>query len=78
MRLASGEIWTIPITLDVSKDVASGLESGQRIVLRDPRDDLALAILTIDDIYTPNKEVEAKEVFRGDPEHPAIRYLLDT
>lgn len=77
MRLASGEIWTIPIPLDVSEETASKFSEGERVVLRDPRDDAALAIITIADIYKPDKHEEAKKVFRGDPEHPAIRYLFD-
>lgn len=78
MRLVSGQIWSIPITLDVSEETAKQFEEGQRVVLRDPRDDSPLAIITIADIYKPNKETEAKKVFRGDPEHPAIKYLFDT
>ncbi|KAG0681348.1 Sulfate adenylyltransferase [Pichia californica] len=78
MRLASGEIWSIPITLDVSEETSKIFSENERVVLRDPRDDAPLAIITIADIYKPNKEEEAKKVFRGDPEHPAIRYLLDT
>lgn len=77
MRLASGQIWSIPITLDVSEETSQQFTEGERVVLRDPRDDAALAIITIADIYKPNKEEEAKKVFRGDPEHPAIRYLQD-
>lgn len=78
LRLASGEVFPMPITLDVSKETAGQYSAGDRLVLRDLRDDAPLAILTIGDIYTPDKQVEAEKVFRGDPEHPAIRYLLDT
>lgn len=47
----------MPITLDVSKQVIdeNKLQSGARITLRDFRDDRNLAILTIDDIYRPDK-----------------------
>jgi sulfate adenylyltransferase len=78
MRLANGQIWSIPITLDVSEETSKLFTEGERVVLRDPRDDAPLAIITVADIYKPNKQEEAKKVFRGDPEHPAIRYLLDT
>lgn len=77
MRLSTGELWSMPITLDVSKEQAETFAAGQRIVLRDPRDDAPLAIITVGDIYTPNKQLEAEKVFRGDPEHPAVRYLFD-
>ena len=36
MRLTSGVLWPIPITLDVSDDFAAGLKSGQHIALRFP------------------------------------------
>ncbi|GME72629.1 unnamed protein product [Ambrosiozyma monospora] len=78
MRLADGTVWTIPITLDLNEETASSLQPEERVVLRDPRDGASLAILTVADVYKPDKKVEAKKVFRGDPEHPAIRYLFDT
>ncbi|KAI8835717.1 sulfate adenylyltransferase [Chytridium lagenaria] len=61
MRLANGTLWPMPINLDVSSQQVTtlGLRSGSRIALRDPRDDSPLAILTINDIYTPNKSREA-------------------
>lgn len=47
----------MPITLDVSKQVISdaGLKPGARVTLRDFRDDRNLAILTVEDIYQPDK-----------------------
>ncbi|KAB5596031.1 Sulfate adenylyltransferase [Ceratobasidium theobromae] len=77
LRLKSGVLFPMPINLDVSKDDAEqlGLEPGARIALRDPRDENPLAILTVEDVYTPNKAVEAEKVFGGDPEHPSVVYL---
>ncbi|KAF7591849.1 Sulfate adenylyltransferase [Aspergillus hancockii] len=76
-RLADGNLFSMPITLDASQQVISELklQAGSRVTLRDFRDDRNLAILTIDDIYRADKEKEAKLVFGGDAEHPAIRYL---
>lgn len=56
-RLSDGNLFSIPITLDVSKESIQehGLKPGARITLRDFRDDRNLAILTIDDIYRPDK-----------------------
>jgi sulfate adenylyltransferase len=47
----------MPITLDVSQAVIDDgkLKAGSRVTLRDFRDDRNLAILTIDDIYLPDK-----------------------
>lgn len=50
-------LFSIPITLDVSKEQIEelGLKPGARVTLRDFRDDNNLAIITIDDIYKPDK-----------------------
>jgi ATP sulfurylase len=49
----------MPITLDVSQQTIDELkiQPGARITLRDFRDDSNLAILTVDDIYRPDKYV---------------------
>ena len=36
MRLTSGVLWPLPITLDVTEAFADGIESGEVIALRDP------------------------------------------
>ncbi|AEO65038.1 uncharacterized protein THITE_2111564 [Thermothielavioides terrestris NRRL 8126] len=79
-RLASGLLFSMPITLDVAQETIDelSLKAGARITLRDFRDDRNLAILTVEDVYKPDKAVEAKEVFGGDEDHPAVRYLFNT
>ena len=59
VRLADGNLFSMPITLDVSQHTVNdnSLKAGSRIILRDFRDDRNLAILTIDDIYRPDKYV---------------------
>ncbi|EYE96175.1 sulfate adenylyltransferase [Aspergillus ruber CBS 135680] len=79
VRLADGNLFSMPITLDASQQTVSdnNLQPGARITLRDFRDDRNLAILTIDDIYRPDKQKEAKLVFGGDEDHPAVQYLYN-
>ncbi|KPI43853.1 Sulfate adenylyltransferase [Cyphellophora attinorum] len=79
-RLADGALFSMPINLDVTSQTAErlGLKPGARVTLRDFRDDRNIAILTVDDVYRPDKKREAQEVFGGDPEHPAIVYLNNT
>ena len=50
----------MPITLDVSKKAIEelGIKPGARITLRDFRDDRHLAIITVDDVYRPDKYVD--------------------
>lgn len=56
-RLADGNIFSMPITLDVSQETIdeAGVKPGARIALRDLRDDRNLAIITVDDVYRPDK-----------------------
>ncbi|CAL1707659.1 unnamed protein product [Somion occarium] len=78
LRLADGVLFPIPVTLDVSRQDIDRLsiKPGLRIALRDPRDDEALAIITVDDIYKPDFVKEAVEVFgANDPAHPSVAYL---
>ncbi|MGH8274816.1 MAG: bifunctional sulfate adenylyltransferase/adenylylsulfate kinase [Gammaproteobacteria bacterium] len=75
MRLASGALWPMPITLDVSREFAEKLSKGDRIALRDP-EGVALAILNVEDVWEPDKSAEAVGVFgRDDRAHPTVRYL---
>jgi sulfate adenylyltransferase len=55
--LADGNLFSIPITLDLSKEQIEeiGVKPGARITLRDFRDDRNLAIINVEDIYKPDK-----------------------
>ncbi|RXW21393.1 hypothetical protein EST38_g4462 [Candolleomyces aberdarensis] len=81
LRLADGTLFPIPVNLDVSKEDIENLKiaPGARIALRDPRDDQALAIITVEDIYTPDRVKEAVNVFGADdPAHPSVAYLRNS
>lgn len=78
MRLASGALWPIPITLDVSEAFASTVEPGQDIALRDA-EGVILAILSVTDKWVPDKAREAQAVFGADDlAHPSVNYLHHT
>ena len=62
MRLADGTLWTMPITLDVSKEFAEKMKPGQYIALRDG-EGVMLAVIKAEDIWEPNREQEAEQVF---------------
>ena len=57
-------LFSIPITLDLSQETIDELkvQPGARITLRDFRDDSNLAILTVDDVYRPDKWVPFPDV----------------
>jgi len=76
MRLVSGVLWPIPVTLDVSEEFASAVETGQRIALRDP-EGVLLATMEISDKWTPDRLSEATRIFKTTDElHPGVAYLL--
>ena len=75
MRLVDGQLWPMPITLDISDKFAGTVEPGQDIALRD-QEGVILATMTITDKWIPNKAREAEKVFGADDDaHPAVNYL---
>ncbi|NOZ93127.1 MAG: bifunctional sulfate adenylyltransferase/adenylylsulfate kinase [Acidobacteria bacterium] len=77
MRLPGGLLWPMPITLDVSAELAESLEPGRRLALRDP-EGVMLAVLHVEDIWQPDRRAEAEQVFgTANPEHPGVGYLLN-
>ena len=76
-RLTSGELWPMPINLDVSMEMGKKLEAEQKsVALRDHEGNL-IAVMDMNDVWEADKAREAESVFGGDSEHPAIRYLYD-
>ena len=79
MRLSSGEVWPIPITLDVDENYISdnSIEIGSKIALRE-KEGFLIAFLTISDIWNPDKKVEAEAVFKSNnAHHPGVNNLLN-
>lgn len=75
MRLQNGSLWPIPITLDVDEEFATCLSLGDRVALRHP-EGMVLVILTIQDIWRPNREEQAQLVYgTTDEAHAGIFYL---
>ena len=78
MRLEDDTLWPIPICLDVAEDTAAALETGRAAAIRDPEGFL-LAVMQVADIWTPDREKEAREVYgTTDRKHPGVNYLLNT
>jgi sulfate adenylyltransferase len=77
MRLSDNTVWPMPLCLDVSEKIALSLEKNQKVALND-QEGFMLAILTVEDIWQPDKHAEAKAVYgTDDPEtHPGVRHLL--
>jgi len=77
MRLTSGVLWPMPITLDVKEEFAKTLTPGSsKIALRDP-EGVMLAVLHVEDVWQPDLKVEAQAVFGSTSKlHPGSNYLL--
>ena len=76
LRLANGIVWPMPIVLSVSPEIAKPLAKGQTLALRDEEGTM-LAVLDVEDLWTPDPEAEAKAVFGTvDQAHPGVRALL--
>jgi sulfate adenylyltransferase len=77
MRLPSGLLWPIPVTLDVDPGFAEKIAAGETIALRDP-EGVLLATLEVQDIWTPDKNREAIAVFgTDDVAHTGVDFLLN-
>ncbi|WP_417910375.1 bifunctional sulfate adenylyltransferase/adenylylsulfate kinase [Candidatus Electronema sp. PJ] len=77
MRLADGKIWPLPVCLDVEEAFAAKLKPGDRVALNDGEGFL-LAVLTVGEIWQPDKQAEAKAVY-GTTEadrHPGVQALF--
>ena len=77
MRLESGDLWPVPICLDIPESLAAPLETGQSVALRDPEGFL-LGIMTIEDIWPVELEKEALAIYgTQDTSHPGVDYLYN-
>jgi len=78
MRLTSGVLWPMPITLDVTEDFAKSLKPGSsKVALRDG-EGVMLAVLNVEDVWQPDRSAEAKSVFGTTSKaHPGADYAMN-
>ncbi|VAX13338.1 Sulfate adenylyltransferase / Adenylylsulfate kinase [hydrothermal vent metagenome] len=77
LHLADGTLWPVPIVLDVTDEFADSLKIGQKIALRDGEGFMP-AVMTVEDIWEPDKELEAESVYTTtSKDHPAVQYLYE-
>lgn len=77
MRLANGELWPMPITLDVDEATMKAAVKAGQLTLRD-EEGVVLAILNVSDAWQVDKQAEAQAVFATtDEKHPAVNYLYN-
>ncbi len=76
MRLANGTLWSMPIMLDIPEALATRIERGAKLALRDP-EGVMLAVMHVEDVWQPELTAEAERIFgTKSPEHPGVAHLL--
>ena len=77
MRLADGTLWPLPITLDVTDELAEKLEPGTPLVLRDP-EGLMVAVIHVEEQWKLDRERKADAVYgTQDRKHPGVAHLFE-
>jgi sulfate adenylyltransferase len=72
MRLADGTPWSVPITLGVSQDDAKRYRGEVALT----QNGQIIGVLTVTEQYTPDRSLEAREVYRTtDAAHPGVAAL---
>jgi sulfate adenylyltransferase len=78
-RLSDGTVWPMPITLDVTDEFVSNhmIDEGSRVALRSP-EGIVIAVLEVSDVWRPDREWEAENVFgTTNEDHPAVDELFN-
>ncbi|MFC1575310.1 sulfate adenylyltransferase [Gemmatimonadota bacterium] len=76
-QMADGTFWPIPVTLSATKDDADSVNFGEEVALVDEESGEIMAIMTVNEKYGIDKELECKEVFKTtDEEHPGVAKVM--
>ncbi|MFL1676742.1 sulfate adenylyltransferase [Paenibacillus thiaminolyticus] len=78
MRLANGTVWSLPITLPVDAETASGVRIGEEAALIGEEDGVLYGTIEVQSIFEIDPYHEAEQVFRTtDAAHPGVQKLLE-
>lgn len=73
MRLSSGILWPLPITLDVTEGCAAELKIGKDAALVDGAGDI-VGVIHVEDLYTFDKKTVAEKLYEtSNDTHPGVR-----
>lgn len=76
MRLADGTVWSIPVTLPVSHEVATTLVAGESYKLEYNGE--VYGVITVSEFFEPNLQKEALHVYKTEElAHPGVKRLFE-
>ena len=77
-RLPDGQLWPMPIVLDIDAATATKITPGDKVALRDTEGFMP-AVLTVTELWQADKELEAEAVFGSTSKlHPGVDYLINS
>ena len=76
MRLSNDLPWTIPIVIDVDRELAGQIKAGQQVLLK-TEEMKPVGVLTVEDKYEYDREEFSQKVYgTTDPRHPGVGRVL--
>lgn len=76
MRLSDHTIWSIPVTLPVSKEVSESLEVGEEYKLNYENE--VYGVIKVSEWFEPDLKKEAREVYKTEEvAHPGVKRLFE-
>jgi len=78
MKLRNNLLWSLPITLDISKQQLDAFNEATQIGLCD-QEGFMLAVMDIQSTWKVDKKLEAEKIYTTDSlDHPGVHYLMNT
>lgn len=76
MRLASGLVWSLPVTLPVDEETAARLAVGKKAALVGKEDGVIYGTLEVESLYRADQREEAAKVYKTtEIDHPGVQKL---
>jgi len=78
MKLSDGLFWPIPVTLAAETSLADSIELGEEVALIDSDSGEIMAVMTVQEKYTIDKDLECRNVYgTADAEHPGAAKVIE-
>ena len=78
MRIVSGQLFPLPIVLDVDENFFNAVKLNEHIILKN-KEGFSIAKMTIESMWEPDLRKEALQVYKTtDRSHPGVSFLLNS